>query len=98
MTVEIVKSDLEDQAINMASIDRIMIRESALAAANVVQTNVQSIALRDQPAAGCVVLAFDDGWKGQYSERLSAHALRRAAGLRLRDLRSGTRPAAARST
>ena len=78
MTVEIVKNDLEDQAINMASIDRIMIRQSALAAANVVQTNVQSIALRDQPAAGCVVLAFDDGWKGQYQ---NAFPIMRAAGL-----------------
>lgn len=78
VTVEVVKSDLDATAIDMSSVDRIMIRQSALAAASVVQTNVQSIALRPEPAAGCVVLAFDDGWKGQYT---NAFPLMRAAGL-----------------
>ncbi len=77
-TVEVVKSDLDAQAIDMSSVDRIMIRQSALAAANVVQTNIQSIALRATPAAGCVVLAFDDGWRGQYQ---NAFPIMRAAGL-----------------
>ena len=78
VTVEVVAGDLSAPAIDMASIDRIMLRESALATANVVQTNVQSIATRTAPAAGCLVFAFDDGWKGQYQ---NAFPVMQAAGL-----------------
>jgi hypothetical protein len=78
VTVEVVKGDFEPAATDFAAVDRIMIRESALLAASPVQTNVQSIALRPEPAAGCLVLAFDDGWRGQY---LNAFPLMRAAGL-----------------
>jgi hypothetical protein len=79
VTVELTRGDLSAAAVDMASIDRIMLRASPLAAANPVQTNVQSIALRDEPAAGCLVLAFDDGWRGQ---RLNAFPAMQAAGLR----------------
>jgi Polysaccharide deacetylase len=78
-TVELTRGDLSLAGIDMASIDRIMLRASALAAANVVQTNLQSIALRAEPARGCVVIAFDDGWKGQHANALP---VMQAAGLR----------------
>jgi peptidoglycan/xylan/chitin deacetylase (PgdA/CDA1 family) len=79
LTVEIAKGDLSEPAIDMGAIERIMLRESALAAASPVQVNVQSLGLRAEPAAGCLVLAFDDGWKGQYANAFPAMA---AAGLR----------------
>ena len=79
LTVEAAKGDFSEPAIDMSAIDRIMVRESALAAANVVQTNVQTIETRPAPAAGCLILAFDDGWKGQYANAFPAMA---AAGLR----------------
>lgn len=78
VTVEVVKGDFDPAATDFAAIDRIMIRQSALAAANPVQVNVQSIALRPAPAAGCLVLAFDDGWRGQYQ---NAFPVMRDAGL-----------------
>jgi hypothetical protein len=79
LTVEVAKGDLSEPLINMAAIDRIMLRESALAAANPVQVNLQSIATRPEPASGCLVLAFDDGWRGQYANAFPAMT---AAGLR----------------
>ena len=79
VTVEFAKGDLSEPAVNMAAIDRIMLRESALAAASPVQTNLQTIATRAEPAAGCLVFAFDDGWKGQYANAFPAMA---AAGMR----------------
>jgi Polysaccharide deacetylase len=78
VTVEVTKADLSQPAVDMASIDRIMLRASALAAASPVQVNLQSIALRPEPARGCLVLAFDDGWKGQHA---NAFPLTQAAGL-----------------
>ncbi|MFO1143900.1 MAG: polysaccharide deacetylase family protein [Amaricoccus sp.] len=79
LTVEVAKGDFSEPALDMAAVDRIMLRESALAAANVVQTNVQTIETRPAPAAGCLVFAFDDGWKGQYAYAFPAMA---AVGLR----------------
>ena len=79
LTVEIAKGDLSEPAVNMAAIDRIMLRESALAAASPAQVNLQSIATRPEPAAGCLVLAFDDGWRGQHANAFPAMT---AAGLR----------------
>ncbi len=78
VTVEIAKGDLSEPLVNMAAVDRIMLRESALVAASPVQTNVQSIATRAEPASGCLVFAFDDGWKGQSANAFPAMA---AAGL-----------------
>ncbi len=87
MTVEVVKSDLDAQAIDMSSVDRIMIRQSALAAANVVQTNVQSIALRADAGGGVRRAGFRRRVEGAVPERLSDHAGRRAARLHVCDLR-----------